>query len=56
MIIRFMDTDDTTSALASEYFHILIWGAPPYLATFALSGWFLWHAELKGDNVDIHID
>lgn len=41
MIIRFMDTDDTTSALASEYFHILIWGAPPYLATFALSGWFL---------------
>lgn len=41
LIIRFMDTDAATSALATEYFHILIWGAPPYLATFALSGWFL---------------
>ncbi len=41
LILRFMDTDVATSAMASEYFRILIWGAPPYLATFALSGWFL---------------
>ena len=41
LILRFMDTDAATSRLAADYFHILIWGAPPYLATFALSGWFL---------------
>ncbi|WP_295730564.1 MATE family efflux transporter [uncultured Muribaculum sp.] len=41
IILRFMDTDPTTTAIAERYFRILIWGAPPYLATFALSGWFL---------------
>jgi MATE family multidrug resistance protein len=36
-----MDTDAATSRLATQYFETLIWGAPAYLATFALSGWFL---------------
>lgn len=41
LILRFMDTDAATSRLATQYFETLIWGAPAYLATFALSGWFL---------------
>ena len=38
---RFVDPDPATGALASQYFSILIYGAPAVLGTYALSGWFL---------------
>lgn len=37
----FLDAGEQTTALASQYFHILIYGAPAVLGTYALSGWFL---------------
>ena len=41
LLLHWMDVDDLTSQLASDYFHILIWGAPAALGGFALTGWFL---------------
>ena len=41
IFIPFMEADAPTSALAEEYFVIVIWGAPPYLASYAISGWLL---------------
>lgn len=37
----FLDAGETTTALASTYFHILIFGAPAVLGNYAMSGWFL---------------
>ena len=56
MIIRFMDTDDTTSALASGILSYTDMGSPTLSGHFRTFGMVSWHAELKGDNVDIHID
>lgn len=41
VVLRFMDADGETQALAWRYFSTAIWGAPGVLVTFALSGWFL---------------
>ena len=41
IFIPFMEADAATSALAEEYFLVVIWGAPAYLATSAASGWLL---------------
>ena len=41
LIMRFLEIDAETSALALRYFSILIWGAPAVLATYAMTGWFL---------------
>lgn len=40
-ILTFLNVNSTTSIHAWEYFSICIWGAPAFLGTFALSGWFL---------------
>lgn len=40
-VLRFMDVEGNAATLAAKYFKILIWGAPAYLGTFALTGWFL---------------
>jgi MATE family multidrug resistance protein len=37
----FLDAGETTNALASTYFHILIFGAPAVLGNYAMSGWYL---------------
>lgn len=37
----FLDSGEETTALASAYFHILIYGAPAVLGNYAMSGWFL---------------
>lgn len=37
----FLDAGETTTDLASTYFHILIYGAPAVLGNYAMSGWFL---------------
>lgn len=41
IFIPFMEADAPTSALAETYFMIVIWGAPAYLASYAVSGWLL---------------
>lgn len=41
MMAAFMDSGEQTTALASTYFHILIFGAPAVLGNYAMSGWFL---------------
>lgn len=39
--LNFMEVDGNTRLLATQYFSILVWGAPAVLCTYALSGWFL---------------
>lgn len=41
VFIPFMEADAPTSALAERYFLFVIWGAPAYLASLAVSGWLL---------------
>lgn len=41
VFLPFMDADAETLDLASGYFQIVIIGAPPYLATYAITGWLL---------------
>lgn len=41
VLCLFFDADAETSALAMEYFYILIYGAPAVMGLYALSGWFL---------------
>ena len=40
-LLRFLEADAATSALARRYFDIVIWGAPAVLGTYVLTGWFL---------------
>lgn len=39
--LDFLDADTSTRHLASQYFSIVIWGAPAVMCNFALSGWLL---------------
>lgn len=41
VILRFMDADDATQALARRYFGICVWAAPAVTATLGISGWLL---------------
>lgn len=41
VFIPFMEADAPTSRLAEKYFLIVIWGAPAYLTSNAISGWLL---------------
>lgn len=41
LLLRVISADADVSGLASQYFSIMIWGAPAMLATMAVSGWFL---------------
>ena len=41
VILRFMDADDATQALARRYFNICVWAAPAVTATLGISGWLL---------------
>lgn len=41
VFLPFMDADPETSSLAETYFLTVIWGAPAYLASNAISGWLL---------------
>lgn len=41
IFIPFMDAEAATAQLAEEYFLIVIWGAPAYLAGYAITGWLL---------------
>lgn len=47
LILKFIDADSHTTLYASRYFSICIWGAPAFLGTFALSGWFLGMQDSK---------
>lgn len=41
IVLDFLDADPSTRRLASDYFNIVICGAPAVMMTFALSGWLL---------------
>ena len=41
VFVPFMEADAATSVLAEKYFLVVIWGAPAYLASLAISGWLL---------------
>ena len=41
LALAVMQPTAETTGLLSTYYHICIWGAPPSLCLFALSGWFL---------------
>ena len=41
LVLEFMDVDPVTRELASQYFGILIWGAPATLGLYVLTGWCL---------------
>lgn len=40
-LLRVMAPEEGTAVLAARYFRILIWGAPAFLTTYALNGWFV---------------
>lgn len=40
-LLKFMDADPSTTALARTYFLTVIFGAPAVLGNYVLSGWFL---------------
>lgn len=46
-ILAFLNVNSETSVYAWDYFSICIWGAPAFLGTFALSGWFLGMQDSK---------
>ena len=46
-ILDFLNVNSETSVYAWGYFSICIWGAPAFLGTFALSGWFLGMQDSK---------
>ena len=46
-ILNFLNVNSATSVYAWDYFSICIWGAPAFLGTFALSGWFLGMQDSK---------
>ncbi len=41
VVLRFMDADGDTAALATTYFRICIFGAPAVMVSYTMSGWFL---------------
>lgn len=41
LMISFMGSDESTSTIALQYFHILIYGAPATLGLCALNGWMV---------------
>lgn len=41
IFLPFMEADPSTTGLAEKYFLIVIWGAPAYLASYAIGGWIL---------------
>lgn len=47
MAIGILEVKGDVAEMVREYFSILIWGAPAYLATFVLTGWFLGLKEAK---------
>lgn len=46
--LSFMDADDSTAALASRYFRIVIWGAPAMLGTYSAIGWLVGMQNTRG--------
>ena len=46
-LMRFLKPDSEVVDIALTYFGIGIWGAPAFLGTFALSGWFLGMQDSK---------
>lgn len=46
-LMRFLKPDNEVVDIALTYFGIGIWGAPAFLGTFALSGWFLGMQDSK---------
>ena len=46
-LMRFLNPDNEVVDIALTYFGIGIWGAPAFLGTFALSGWFLGMQDSK---------
>ncbi len=47
LLLRFLNPENDVTAIAWLYFSIGIWGAPAFLGTFALSGWFLGMQDSK---------
>ncbi len=39
--LALLEPDSATRPIVSEYFHIVVWGAPAVLMTYAMTGWLL---------------
>ncbi len=46
-VMRFMDADDSAQAPGRIYFFAAVWGAPAYLMTSVLSGWFVGEQDTR---------
>ena len=46
-VMRFMDADDSSQAPGLVYFFAAVWGAPAYLMTCVLSGWFVGEQDTR---------
>lgn len=46
-LMQFLSPENDVMEIARIYFHIGIWGAPAFLGTFVLSGWFLGMQDSK---------
>lgn len=46
-VMRFMDADDSAQAPGLVYFFAAVWGAPAYLMTCVLSGWFVGEQDTR---------
>ena len=40
VLLAFVGNGDEAALVAERYFNLLIWGAPAYLSTYVLNGWF----------------
>ncbi len=47
LLMVFLSPENDVVLIAQLYFHIGIWGAPAFLGTFALTGWFLGMQDSK---------
>ncbi|MGM9694889.1 MAG: MATE family efflux transporter [Alloprevotella sp.] len=48
---RFVTVSDATAPLVSDYFSILVWGAPAVLSLYAFCGWFLGMQDARSPMV-----
>lgn len=41
IFVKWMDVTGDTALFTRQYFEILVWGAPAFLCTYSISGWFI---------------
>ncbi len=48
IFIKWMDVTGDTATFTARYFNILVYGAPAFLATYAMSGWMIGMQDSRG--------